>query len=70
MAEDDGTTVAPPGKVWVCRRCGKLSRTRYGFIDDGSPRGADRFPDGTRVASPGWDESCMQNAELRDEGSL
>lgn len=44
---------APEGQVWVCGACGKTSRTRYGF-------------DATnvRVASPGWDESCMLNAVL------
>lgn len=62
-----GTDLAPAGKVWRCLACGKRSRTRFGFIDDGTSRGGDHLPDGTRVAEPGWDESCMLNAELVDE---
>ncbi len=59
-----GTDLAATGQVWVCGACGKTSRTRYGFIDDGTGRGADYTPDGERVAAPGWDESCMLNAVL------
>ena len=59
-----GTDLAPPGKLWVCGACGKKSRTRYGFIDNGTPNGGDFLPDGTRVADKGWDESCMMNAML------
>jgi hypothetical protein len=57
-----GTELAPEGKLWVCMACGKVSRTRYGFLEGD----AQRMPDGTRVASRGWDESCMMNAELVD----
>lgn len=60
----DGTVVCPDDQIWVCCRCGKRSRTRYGFIDDGSSRGGDHLPDGSRVAQPGWDESCTMNAVL------
>ncbi len=60
----NGTTPAPAGQIWVCGACGKTSRTQYGFLSDGTSRGADSFPDGARVASPGWDESCMLNAVL------
>lgn len=63
-----GTDLAPPGQVWRCAACGKRSRTRYGFVDDGTTRGSDYLPDGTRVADPGWDESCMLNARLEAEG--
>ncbi len=61
-----GTDLAPDGKVWRCGACGKLSRTQYGFVDDGTERGGDFTPDGNRVASPSWDESCMMNARLID----
>jgi hypothetical protein len=59
-----GTDVCEPGTVWVCGACGKKSRTQYGFVSDGTPRGSDLMPDGTRVADPGWDESCMMHAVL------
>lgn len=49
---------APLGQVYVCGACGKTSRNRAGFVNDGTPRG------GPSVASPGWDESCMLNAVL------
>ena len=65
-----GTDLAPPGQVWVCGVCGKKSRTQYGFVDDGTLRGGDSLPDGSRVADPGWDESCMLNAALRQEADL
>ena len=54
--DDDGTTLAPPMKVWVCGACGKLSCTRYGFDKAGK-----------RVCDPGWDESCMSNCVLVSE---
>lgn len=60
----DGTVLAPSGMVWRCAACGKRSQTRYGFVDDGTPRGGDYLPDGTRVADSGWDESCMMHAVL------
>ena len=56
--------IAPVGTVYVCAACGKTSKTAYGFLSDGTPRGADRMPDGSRVADPGWDESCMLHAIL------
>jgi len=59
-----GTTLAPDGQIWRCHACGKRSRTRYGFVDDGTGRGCDRLSDGSPVADPGWDESCMLNAVL------
>lgn len=59
-----GTDLAPAGMVWQCGACKKRSRTRYGFVDDGTVRGGDYLPDGTRVADRGWDESCMLNARL------
>ena len=31
---------------------------------DGTTRGGDYMPDGSRVADAGWDESCMMNAHL------
>jgi len=39
---------APDGKVWVCQKCGKRSFDLYGDY----------------LSDPGWDESCMLNAEL------
>jgi hypothetical protein len=59
-----GTTLAPAGQVWVCGACGKTSRTRFGFVDDGTTRGSDYLPDGSRVAAAGWDEACVMNAVL------
>lgn len=46
----DGTTLAPSGMIWRCDACGKYSLTRYGFVDDGTSRGGDYLPDGSRVA--------------------
>lgn len=66
-AISEGTQLAPHGKVWRCQMCGRKSRTKYGFVDDGTPRGGDFMPDGTRVADRGWDESCMLNAVLVEE---
>lgn len=48
-----GYDLAPDSQVWVCAACGKTSRSRYGFDVNGD-----------RVASGGWDESCMMNAVL------
>ncbi len=52
--ENDGTTPAPEGQIYVCAACGKRSRTRYGFDDNNQNVGP----------SHGWDESCMLNAVL------
>lgn len=49
-----GDYVAPPGHIFLCDACGKVSRTRYGL--DGS-------------AQHGWDESCMLNASLMKEAT-
>lgn len=65
-----GTDLAPEGTVFVCGSCGKTSRTRYGFIADGTPRGSNYLPTGERVAGHGWDESCSLNAILCYERSL
>lgn len=62
----DGTDLAPEGKIWRCAACGKQSRTRFGFVAGNGQRGSDRLPDGSRVADPGWDASCMLNAALVD----
>jgi hypothetical protein len=54
MAErDDGYTLAPPPRRWVCVMCGKTSPNRYGF---------DR--QGKNIADARWDESCMLHAVL------
>jgi hypothetical protein len=45
---------APEGKIWVCCACGKTSKDQYGI----EPR------------SSGWDESCMLNSQLFDEGKI
>lgn len=58
--------IAPEGKMFQCMACGKVSKTRYGFYSDGSGRGLNTMPDGTAVATRGWDESCMLNCELVD----
>lgn len=52
MSEDDGNEFAKDGHLFVCRACGKTSTTRYGFDADNKS-----------TASPGWDESCMLNAQ-------
>ncbi len=49
----EGTTLAPDGQVYVCRACGKTSPTKYGW--DANEK---------RVATGGWDESCMLHAVL------
>lgn len=43
--------IAPEGKVYICRACGKRSRDEYGF----------------QAIDYGWDESCVLNAVLMDE---
>ena len=50
---------APEGHVFVCGACGKVSRWRYGFGDDGR-----------RDATLGWDESCMLHAVLVPEEAI
>lgn len=47
---------APPGAIFVCHACGKVSSNRYGI-------------DATEM-SAGWDESCMLNAVLCDAASI
>src|SRR5690349_14474465 len=54
--EDDGTTPAPPGFVYVCPHCGKTSRTRWGFDAENK-----------RCADAGWDESCAMRCALCHE---
>jgi hypothetical protein len=48
---------ARPGFLFVCCACGKASTTSYGFETVGP------FATGKSTASPGWDESCMLNAQ-------
>lgn len=49
-----GNQQAAVGCIFVCCACGKVSATKFGFIDvDGEFRS---------TASPGWDESCMLKA--------
>jgi hypothetical protein len=66
VSKSEGKALAPEGKVWRCKACGKESRTRYGFVEGEGGRGSRYLPDGSRVSSPGWDESCMLNAVLVD----
>lgn len=54
------TTPAPAGQTWVCDACGRVSRTKAGFLAGG----ARTTPDGAPVATHGWDESCMLHAVL------
>jgi len=63
MSMSKGTDLAPPGMVYKCMSCGKKSKTKYGFLVDGS----NKLPDGTKVADSGYDESCMLNSELVSE---
>lgn len=58
--EPEGTALCSEGTIWVCGACGRQSKTRYGFLVGGSTA----LPDGTRIASQGWDASCMLNAVL------
>lgn len=51
---------APEGKLWVCTACGKTARWKYGFLDDGTPKGGPI----DQEASPGWDVSCTMNSQL------
>ena len=60
----EGMTPCSDAHTWVCGACGKTSRTRYGFVDGGTKMGSNHMPDGSPVASPGWDESCMMHAVL------
>jgi len=43
--------IAPKGKIWQCRACGKRSRDLYG----------------DQSLDYGWDESCVLNAALVDD---
>jgi hypothetical protein len=61
---NEGSTLCADAHIWVCGACGKTSRTRYGFFKDEDGHTWETAPDGQRVASPGWDESCMLNAVL------
>jgi len=47
--------MAPKGAIWVCGACGKTSIDRYGTVG---------------WHDTGWDESCMLNAVLCEEGTL
>jgi hypothetical protein len=47
---------AKDGHLFVCCACGRTSTTRYGFESVGGSAGKS-------TASPGWDESCMLNAQ-------
>lgn len=47
-----------PGMIWVCRRCGKRSRTRSGWARDNKSAAIDYD----------WDVSCMLNSELVPDG--
>lgn len=51
---DASNPVAGSGQVYVCGACGKRSRDLFG----------------NQKIDQGWDESCMLNAVLCDEGSL
>lgn len=46
--------IAPEGKIWSCRACGKRAKYLAGPAE-GLP------------ASHGWDESCALNCDLVDE---
>lgn len=56
---------AREGHLFVCCACGKVSTYRYGFA--AWENGREVVPDGARVmesgrvASSGWDGSCMLN---------
>lgn len=53
---DDLYILAPAGCLYVCRACGKTSKSRAGF----DPQTGRNLPDTTR----GWDESCTMNSVL------
>lgn len=57
---------AGPGEIFVCLACGKTSSWKYGFADDSQPEKEKE----ERVASRGWDESCMLNSVLVREVDL
>ncbi len=48
---------AEPDHLFVCCACGKASTTAYGF------EGGNGLLPMKSTASPGWDESCMLNAQ-------
>lgn len=56
---DDGTTLAPEGYIWICLACGKTSKSKYGFDQDHKP-----------VAMRGWDVSCSLNSQLFLESQI
>jgi hypothetical protein len=53
LTQPSGNVIADDDHLYVCCACGKTSTTAYGFDDAGAS-----------TASPGWDESCMMNAQL------
>jgi len=59
MSEEKiGNRMAKEGNVFVCCACGKTSKWKYGFDKEGN-----QIVDGERIASPGWDVSCMMNCD-------
>jgi hypothetical protein len=59
MTSKTGNRIAPDDSLYVCCACGKTSTTEYGFDETGKS-----------TASPGWDESCMLNANLFPKSRL
>lgn len=52
---EENDRFAPPGKVWVCLACGKISpHDKYG----------------DKNSNKLWDVSCVMNAILSDEDKL
>lgn len=66
---------AREGHLFVCCACGKVSTYLYGFADWRHGREyldpeVHRVMESGRVASSGWDESCMLNCEEFAERQL
>jgi len=49
---------ADKGNLFVCCACGKISKWKYGFDDEGNHEDVG----GERYASWCWDASCMMHA--------
>lgn len=56
VKNESGNHKAPPGILFVCLACGKLSRDRYG--------------DDALAGSEIWDESCMLNCQAFLESDI
>lgn len=54
-----GTIKCADDETWICMACGKMSRTKYGFDEDGK-----------NCCDHRWDVSCSMNSMLIKKDEL